>query len=278
MAVEQFVDREPAPALRPYLGRYIGYRLLGLASGLHRGLPSQNMTLIFSIGPEIDVVSQTSPGHDPRRYRSVVGGLHDTPALIAHDGNQEGVAIQLSPLGSRALLGYPAAELWSLTLEADEVLGSHGRELSERLHETDDWDQRFTACDQVLTRLIGERSVAPEIAGAWQTLVRSGGRIGVSDLAVEVGYTRQHLRHRFTQEFGLGPKRAARLIRFDRAVATILKRISPFPSIAQIAVACGYYDQAHLHRDFASLAGCTPADLADGDLPIVQDKPAPAAR
>lgn len=127
MAVEQFVNREPAPALRPYIGRYIGYRLLGLASGLHRGLPSQNMTLIFSIGPEIDIVSQTSPGHDPRRYRSVVGGLHDSPALIAHDGNQEGVAVQLSPLGSRALLRYPAAELWSLALEADEVLGGrHG--------------------------------------------------------------------------------------------------------------------------------------------------------
>lgn len=108
-------------------------------------------------------------------------------------------------------------------------------------------------------------------------MVRSGGRIGVSDLAVEVGYTRQHLRHRFTQEFGLGPKRAARLIRFDRAAATILKRISSYPSIAQIALACGYYDQAHLHRDFASLAGCTPAELANGDLPIVQDQPEPAA-
>lgn len=275
MAVAQWVTRDPAPGLRPYVGRYVGYRLLGQPPGLHRGLPSRNMTLIFSIGPEIDIVSQTNRSRTPRSYRAVLAGLHDTPALIAHDGNQEGVSVLFSPLGARTLLGHPASELWHLSLEADEVVGSYGVRLSERLHETDDWDARFAACDQVLTRLLVQRTVAPELAEAWRILVRSGGRVPVADLAAEVGYSRQHLRHRFTQEFGLGPKRAARLIRFDRACGILLKS-PPFLSIAQIAVATGYYDQAHLHRDFAKFAGCTPVELAAGDIPIVQDEPATA--
>jgi AraC-like DNA-binding protein len=270
MAIAQWVTRDPAPELRPYVGQYVGYRLLEQTPGLHRGLPSPYIALIVSIGTQIDVVSQTSPRQSPRRYNAVLAGLHDAPALIAHDGNQEGVSVQLSPIGCRTLLGLPAAELWHLTLEADEVIGACGQELSERLQDTDDWDERFSACDQVLSRLLGEKAVAPELARARKSLVRSDGRIAVSDLAADVGYSRQHLRHRFTQEFGLGPKRAARLVRFDRA-RRLLENTPPFVSTAEVAVACGYYDQAHLQRDFASFAGCTPVELMAGDLPIVQD-------
>jgi AraC-like DNA-binding protein len=270
MAVSQWVRRDPAPALRPYVSQYIGYRMFGHPPALHRGLPSPNMALIFSIGSVIDVVSQTSPKQAPRRYQAVAAGLHDTPALIAHDGNQEGVAVMVSPIGSRALFGLPAAELWDLTLEADEVIGAKGRELSERLHLTEDWDSRFTAFDDVLTRLLCEASVAPELSHSWDRLVRSGGRIAVADLAADVGYSRQHLRHRFSQEFGVGPKRAGRLIRFGRAVGMLEN--SPLSlSKAEVALACGYYDQAHLHREFAAFAGCSPTDLVAGDLPIVQD-------
>ncbi|HUG33109.1 MAG TPA: helix-turn-helix domain-containing protein [Acidimicrobiia bacterium] len=274
MSVTQWVTGAPAPELRPFVARYIGYRLLGQRPGLHRGLPSPNMTLIFSIGRTIDVVAQTNPRHDPRRYRAVLGGLHDSPALIAHDCNQEGVAVQLSPLGSRTLLGLPAAELWHLTLEVDEVAGPEGAELCERLHDTEDWSRRFSACDRVLVGMVRERTVAPELARAWETLVRTGGRVAVGELATDVGYTRQHLRHRFTQEFGLGPKRAARLIRFNRAAALLMRESAP--DLSRVAVTCGYYDQAHMHRDFASLAGCTPTEFVAGDLPFIQVQDVPA--
>jgi len=37
------------------------------------------------------------------------------------------------------------------------------------------------------------------------------------------------------------------------------------PSLAEVAIRAGYYDQAHLNRDVSALAGCTPAELA-GEL------------
>jgi len=54
---------------------------------------------IVNIDRSIDVVQQTKRTRTPRRYRSVVSGLHASPALISHDGSQEGVAIELTPLG-----------------------------------------------------------------------------------------------------------------------------------------------------------------------------------
>jgi AraC-like DNA-binding protein len=53
---------------------------------------------------------------------------------------------------------------------------------------------------------------------------------------------------------GIGPKEFARVVRFQRAVhLAALER-----NWARIAVDAGYYDQAHLIRDFQDLAGTAP--------------------
>jgi AraC-like DNA-binding protein len=267
---QEWVTGTPAARLRPFVDGYVGYRLAGFAPGIHRGLPSRHMTFIVSIGPSIDVVTQTNPAQLPRRYGCVLSGLQATSAMIAHNGNQEGVAIDLTPLGSRMLLGMPAAELWDLSLEFADVVGSVGSELWERLQVVAGWNERFVVCDEILSRVATDDLSAPELEHCWEALVSSGGRISVNELATETGYSRQHLSRRFRSEFGLSPKLAARVVRFERAQG-MLKSVPPFISVAQVAASCGYYDQAHLYRDFAELAGCTPRDLLREEIPFFQD-------
>jgi AraC-like DNA-binding protein len=276
--VVESITRPPAGPLAPFVERYHGYRIVGAPPGIHRGLPSRHLTFIVSIGPPIDVVAQTDPGQSPARYGCVVGGLQSTPALIAHDGNQEGVTIALTPTGSRALLGRPARDLWNISAEIDDVVGPVGSELWERLQGTTTWDERLAVCDTLLGRLLRDDPVAPELDLAWRRLVRSGGNAPVSDLAGAVGWTRQHFARRFGDEFGLAPKLAGRIVRFERA-RRLVQSTPPYASVAQVAAVCGYYDQAHLNRDFAELAGCSPVQLRTGDLPSVQDpEPADAPR
>ena len=269
---QEWVTRAPAPLLRPFVDGYIGYRLVGFPPDIHRGLPSRHMTFIVGIGQAIDVVAQTDPAQSPQRYGCVLSGLQASTALISHDGTQEGVAIELTPLGSRRLFGMPAAELWDLSIEFADVVGGPGVDLWERLQHAVGWDQRFDVCDDVLSQLAGPSQVVPVLQQCWETLVASGGRIPVSELAGRTGYSRQHLGQLFRSEFGLSPKLAARVIRFERARA-VLGSTPSFVSIAQVAGACGYYDQAHLHRDCKELAGCSPTELMNEELPFFQDDP-----
>jgi AraC-like DNA-binding protein len=272
-----WIQRRPTPRLRPVIDHYVGYRMTGRPGGVHRGVPSRYMTLIVSVGNSIDVIAQTDRLQAPRSYHCVVGGLQASSALIAHDGNQEGVAIALTPLGSRMLLGMPARAIWDTSLELSELIGTVGVELWERLQLGRSWQARFDACDEVLSRLVGDDAVAPELERCWRTLVASGGRVGIDELAQRTGFSRQHLGRRFRDEFGLSPKLAARVVRFERARA-MLEEVPSYVSIAQVAAACGYYDQAHLNRDFAQLAGASPTALLsdplrvpDGDAPFFQD-------
>jgi transcriptional regulator GlxA family with amidase domain len=92
----------------------------------------------------------------------------------------------------------------------------------------------------------------------------------VEDVAREVGYSHRHLRERFMTEFGLTPKQAARVARFHRSRLALQTNT---PSLAAVAAACGFYDQAHMAREWNDLAGVPPSRwLADEDLPFVQDE------
>ncbi len=271
VAGSEYVVGWPAPVLRAVIDGYVGYREAGFPGGIHRGLPSQHLTVIVSIGAPIDVVAQTDPAQAPARYVFVVGGLQAGPALIAHDGNQEGVAIELTPLGCRSLLGLPARALWNQSVEAGDVIGRAAAELHERLCATKVWPDRFAACDDVLGRLLRPASpVVPEVGEAWRLVVGSGGAIPVGDVAAEVGWSRRQLARRFAGEFGLSPKLAARVVRFERARRML--ELPSRPAIAEVAAACGYYDQPHLNRDFVELAGCPPGEWLTAEVPSVQDR------
>ncbi len=264
------VAQQPALPLRGFIDGYVGYRQTRLLVGLHRGLPSRHLTFIVSIDNPIRLVAQTDPTQAPATYGTVVSGLRATSALIASGGDQEGVAVELTPLGCRALLGFPASEMWNLSLEAEDVLGRAAVELRERLHLAGGWPARFAACDSVFGDLLGAtRPTGAEVAEAWRLVVASGGSLPVADIAVEVGWSRRQLTRRFTGEFGLSPKLASRVERFGRACRML--RDATGPPIAEVAAACGYYDQPHLNRDFVEFAGCPPGEWRAEEVPSVQD-------
>jgi AraC-like DNA-binding protein len=57
------------------------------------------------------------------------------------------------------------------------------------------------------------------------------------------------------------------VIRFDRARRRLARRASAGQplALADLAASAGYFDQAHLDRDFRLLAGCSPTRwLAEG--------------
>jgi AraC-like DNA-binding protein len=105
-----------------------------------------------------------------------------------------------------------------------------------------------------------EPSSAQRVRAAVRALAVAPTLPTVSQLASGLGASERHLRRAFDEVVGMSPKRFLRTLRFQRALA--LARAATRPDWAGIAQRVGYYDQAHLIADFASLAGASPTQLA----------------
>jgi AraC-like DNA-binding protein len=270
--VDEHCRRVPAEPLRPYVAAYTGYRQRGVPSARHRGLPSPYLTLIFTLDEPLTIVAHPDPGQPPGEYGTLLGGLHSVPALITHAGAQSGIQVALRPLGARALLGLPAGELAALDLPAEAVLGGVCAELRERVGSAAGWPERFAVLDEILLRRAADADVAPEVSWAWHELLRAGGATRVSELAAGTGWSERHLTSRFRAEIGLAPKAAARVVRFDRARKLLVRKLTAGDDylLADLAADCGYFDQAHLAREFRALAGCPPSQWLAEEFRNVQ--------
>lgn len=272
-AVAELVRWVPAAALRAYVAEVSGYRWAGAPVGVHRGLPSPHLTLVITLDEPLLVLAHADPTQAPAAYDALLGGLHCAPALIEAPARQSGVQLSLTPLGARALLRRPAAELVSTDVPAAEVLGPAITELRERLQARSSWAGRAAVVDAwLLAHLDPDAAVPPVADAAWRVLLASGGTCAVSAVAEATGWGRRHLGAQLRAEVGLTPKVVARVVRFDRARRRLAGRVARglAPDLADLAAATGYYDQAHLARDFRALAGLSPTAWLASEVASVQ--------
>jgi AraC-like DNA-binding protein len=84
--------------------------------------------------------------------------------------------------------------------------------------------------------------------------------LSVDRLAAESGISVRQLRRACLQRAGVSPKYLSRILRFRRAAEHIGKVADQGAAItwAEVAAACGYFDQAHFIRDFQEFTGSTP--------------------
>jgi AraC-like DNA-binding protein len=223
----------------------------------------------------------------PHRPPAFLMGPRGSSTAVEGDCAPSYLELWLDPLAAYQLLGgRPLNELSGQLLDLTDLLGGDGRRLGERLRETASWRQRFARLDRfLLGRLAGGPRPSPEVGRAWARLVASGGRVPIGRLAEEVGWSHRHLLARFRRQVGLGPKTAARLVRFER----VLGRLEEGRGLdwGRVAREVGYADQAHLIRDFHQFAGATPTEFVarttppggDGERQVnsVQDRVAAAS-
>ncbi|NUR96327.1 MAG: AraC family transcriptional regulator [Kribbellaceae bacterium] len=260
-----YATRAVHPALRPYVGDVIGYSSDAPPPEVHRGLPSRHLTIVVTLDEPLGI---RWPGGPVDKHDALIGGLHSTAVVIAGTASRAGVQVSLTPAAARSLLGLPPGELGSLVVSLDELLGRRARELTGQLREAPTWSARFDLFEGLLLqRLVQVRpaAVRPELGWAWRRLCESNGAVGVQELASEVGWSRRHLTDRFTTEFGLPPKVASRVLRFERVTAHL--RRHPRPRLVDVAAAAGFADQSHLTREFRTIAGCSPRQWMAEELP-----------
>jgi AraC-like DNA-binding protein len=268
--------RTPLPAL--------GGRVAGLWAGRsiapgarHRLLPNGELWLMFHLGPGQRLVECDGSPRDRTLRAGFLGGLQERPFTTeAAEPDTRVVTARLLPLGASLLLGrMPLGELTAHVLDPADVFERPAAFASLR-QQLQDAPDLGAALDVLETWLLDGmrrgRSLHAGAGAASQLLLASGGRVRVAAIARETGLSPRRLSELFHQQVGVPPKRYARILRFRRVLDHL--SASRADDLAGAAHDCGYFDQAHLYRDFRALALLTPRQYQlvsdpEGDGPDV---------
>ena len=174
-------------------------------------------------------------------------------------GTLQVFSIRFSPIGFRALFGIPARLLRDQAMEAEMVLGPEIVEVHEQLAAVEPVQWQTIAEEYLLKRvrtlaLSAEARIAAQAAASMR---RSRGRVSIAKVAAQSAVSTRHLERAFQEQVGVSPKMFGRLLRLDQA----LEQVSKKSNWAEVAIACGYFDQSHMVRDFRAMTRATPVEF-----------------
>lgn len=192
-------------------------------------------------------------GRIERQPAAMIVGQMVAPISIGHHGLAGVAAIRLRPSAARAVIRHSAAEITGRVVDLEGLFGSMGT-LRERLALARDDRARTGLLERWLGAIV-RGTPAKEVDGAVAEIAARAGAIDLVAVAARAGLGLRQLERRFLADVGLAPKRFARTIRLQAA----LRRIAGGQALADVALACGYYDQPHMTRDFNRLAETSPA-------------------
>jgi AraC-like DNA-binding protein len=248
----------PDPPLADHVQLF--WHVRGCANYLRdRRLPTGNAHLLFNLGAAPTLFARESGGPSRSFPTCWLAGQSESFIETGSHGETVLLGAQFHGHGAYRLLRLAQHELSGQVIELEALLGDHVLGLRQRLLETPSPLARFVLLEQWLLRLLDRGAqVHPAVVEASRAIAGTHGQIALPALSRHTGFSREHLIRRFREQVGLTPKAYGNIVRFNRALE--LAR-APAPSWAEIAQACGYYDQSHLVRDFQRFAGRAPATL-----------------
>jgi len=244
----------PSQQLRPLLlGPIEGWEHGSGSMAKLREVPFPGVPLVFGLETAWKIDGPATSD----REECFVAGMHERPTFVQPEsGSWSCIELRLTPFAAHRILGLAMHELANRTVAIGDVV-PETRELTERLREHRAWTGRFALVEEfLLRRLALAQAPEREVVWSWEKLRRTSGRAPIAELAGELGWSHRRLIARFREQVGVGPKTVARVMRFDQAVQAIR---SSEAGLAEVAFNSGYFDQAHMNREFQALGGTTPA-------------------
>jgi AraC-like DNA-binding protein len=179
--------------------------------------------------------------------------------VLASPGRVDLVGVRLRPWGLAALVGLPVDELTDTLLPVEDLWGVDGRRLVERLGESDAGEAVRVLETFLLARARQLGPALRSMAALASDIVRTGGRLRLQREADVRDLSLRQVERWFRRVTGLSPKRLAVVSRFDAARRHLLAH--PDDTVSDVACRFGYFDYAHLSKDFARFLGTTPYAL-----------------
>ncbi len=238
-----------------------------------RLLPNGQPALIFNLR---DDAIRIYDAQDVARYESysqaVLSGARSNCFVIDTAQQERVVGVQFLPGGAFPFFRMPASEAENLSIDLADLWPGRTSEIRERLLAASSVESILATLECcLLEQLVRPPELHPAVAYALKRFMQPSPAGSIAEVTDRIGVSPRRFIELFRREVGLTPKVFCRVRRFQRVLETIHRKEDA--EWAQIALACGYYDQAHFIHDFQSFSGLTPSGYLDAATPHLNHLP-----
>ena len=190
--------------------------------------------------------------------RAWISGMRRDWIVIEAARGSSMAVIRFRPGGAYPFLGFAVEGLTDVVSQLDDVLARATAPLRDRMLAAPTVAAKMAAVEAWLLDR-GRRRLDLNPAVEWVARrLHDPGDLRVQEVVGEVGYSQRHVGDLFRRWVGMTPKQYARVRRFQQVLREIVRHGGVEPDWADLAAACGYYDQSHLIHEFRGFSGLTP--------------------
>lgn len=260
----------PSPALRPYIESFwiIKASAESAVTRTARMPADSRATLLLSFDGETRLV----PGEGETQHFSkgaVLLGVHNQSYTLEHDGNTDLIAAQFRPGGLASFVRYGAGEIAEQTIPLDLLWGSAGNSVFEQIYEAGTTIEKVALYQSALLKRFAEVPHQSRILRALAHIDAAPDNLSVEWLATQTSLSQKQFERVFERMVGMMPKRYIRLARFQKLVRW-LRSYAGTANWTMLAAQFGYYDHAHMAKDFQAFASTTPGKFTTATAGVVE--------
>ena len=145
-----------------------------------------------------------------------------------------------------------------------DLWGRSAEELRDELLHAKTVGLKFQILEKYLMNAAAKRTIKrhPAVEFALQKLGMPSPLVSdMGQLSQDVGLSQRRFIQVFSEQVGLTPKLYSRVSRFQSVLQSLQK--NAMVHWTDVALTCGYYDQAHFNHDFREFSGLNPTSYLD---------------
>lgn len=248
----------PAYPLNQFIESFVYYKAYQTEHTLDRFLPDGYVYVVFDLSDTPKSIYDNQTLQEIQSCKKVwFSGIREKYITIPSGHDSEMFVINFKIGKAYPFVEMPMNELTDFVVDGEQVMTIKILNLRESLLECLTIRQKFSAAENyLLEAFAGKLQSNPFVDYSVNQILHNPDQISMNHIAAKVGYSQKHLIRIFKEHVGLSPKAFLKIIRFQRAIQEIDQ--NKFTNWSQIALQCGYFDQAHFINDFRSFSGFTP--------------------
>ncbi len=230
-------------------------------------IPDACPELIFHLA---DPFARLVDGRWRRQPAAFLAGTLSRPWKLRPGARVRTLGVRFQPAAARSAFGLDMSTATDREIPLEALVpAAHVGELLATLREGGSDARSIASLRAWLLAQVNGRPGPDDLAArAVRAVLASSGRLRVAELAQRLGASRRRLERTFARHLGIRPKLFARIVRLQAALAAL--GVADRGSAADWALDAGYFDQAHLARDFRAIAGRRASQPRERDGPLAR--------